>query len=324
MAPRIDNELVLLDQVLLQRQSERSIPFKDDDAFELFACEQLLRDRDLSAEEVALGVVGGGNDGAIDGVYVFLGDTLLSEDSDIFQDGFAPSKVTPGTSLSLWLVQAKREMSFSETAIDKVTSSTRRLLSLGESDTDLAQLYSPAVVARTGLFRIALQTLATRHLRVEIRFSYVTRGRTDEINSKVEIKARDLERQFREVVTGADGHVDFVGAAELWKRANAVPSYTTELVFQENATSGTSHVALVKLRDYMAFLTDSQGELRRHIFDLNVRDFAGDVEVNKEIKSSLEDPDAPEFWWLNNGITIVCSKASIVAKEGYSGDRNVT
>ena len=152
-------------------------------------------------------------------------------------------------------------------------------------------------------------------MQVEIRFTYVTRGRTDEINSKVEIKARDLERQFREVVTGATGWVEFVGAAELWKRANTIPSYTTELVFQENATSGTSHVALVKLRDYMDFLTDSQGDLRRHIFDLNVRDFAGDVEVNKEIRSSLEDPGAPEFWWLNNGITIVCSKASIVAKK---------
>jgi len=315
MAPRIDNELVLLDQVLRQRQNERSIPLRDDDAFELFACEQVLRDRDLSAEEVALGIVGGGNDGAIDGVYVFLGDALLSEDSDIFQEGFAPGKVASGTCLSLWLIQAKREMSFTETALDKIANSTRRLLSLGESDADLSQLYSAAAVGRTGLFRAALQVLATRHLQVEIRFTYVTRGRADEINSKVEIKARDLERQFREVVTGGIGQVEFVGAAELWKRANTVPSYTTELVFQENATSGTSHVALVKLSDYMDFLTDGEGDLRRHIFDLNVRDFAGDVEVNKEIRSSLEDPGAPEFWWLNNGITIVCSKASIVAKK---------
>ena len=38
MAPRIvHNELVLLDQVLQQRQNERPIPLKDDDAFELFA-----------------------------------------------------------------------------------------------------------------------------------------------------------------------------------------------------------------------------------------------------------------------------------------------
>ena len=311
----VDNELVLLDQVLQQRQNERPAPLKDDDAFEVFACEQVLRDGDLSAEEVAMGVVGGGNDGAIDGVYVFLGDALLSEDSDVFQEGFALGKVTPGSPLSLWIVQAKREMSFTETTLDKVANSTRRLLSLGESDSDLAQLYSPAVVGRTGLFRTALRTLATRHLQVEIRFSYVTRGRLDEINSKVEIKARDLERQLCSVVTGATASVEFVGAAELWKRANTVPSYTTELVFQENATSGTSHVALVKLRDYMDFITGDQRDLRRHIFDLNVRDFAGDVEVNREIKGSLDNPDAPEFWWLNNGITIVCSKASIVAKK---------
>ena len=130
MPSRIDNELVPLDQVMQQRQNERSIPLKDDDAFELFACEQVLRDRDLSAEEVALGVVGGGNDGAIDGVYVFLGDALLSEDSEVLQDGFSPSKVASGACLSLWLVQAKRDMSFAETAFDKIANSTRRLLSL--------------------------------------------------------------------------------------------------------------------------------------------------------------------------------------------------
>jgi hypothetical protein len=67
----VNNELVLLDQVLKQRQDERSTPIKDDDAFELFACEQALGERDLSMEEVADGVVGGGNDGGLDGVYVF-------------------------------------------------------------------------------------------------------------------------------------------------------------------------------------------------------------------------------------------------------------
>ncbi|MFL6077126.1 MAG: AIPR family protein [Mycobacteriales bacterium] len=310
----VDNELVLLDQVLRQRQAERSTPLRDDDAFELFACEQVLRDRDLSVEEVALGVVGGGNDGAIDGVYVFLGGDLLSEDSDVFQEGFAVGKVAAGTRLSLWLVQAKREMSFTETALDKVANSTRRLLSLAESDADLVELYSPAVVARTGLFRAVLQILATRHLQVEVHFSYVSRGRTDQINAKVEIKATDLERQLSAVVTGATAHVEFLGAAELWRRVNTVPSYTTELVYQENATSGNSHVALVKLRDYLKFITDDEGNLRRHIFELNVRDYQGDVEVNKEIKESLEDPEAPEFWWLNNGVTIVCSKTSIISK----------
>ena len=131
---------------------------------------------------------------------------------------------------------------------------------------------------------------------------------------EVAIKAKDLERQFCDVMPGATAMVEFLGAAQLWKRANAVPSYTSQLSYQENATSGTGHVALVKLRDYMTFLTDENGRLRRHIFDLNVRDYQGDVEVNREMRDSLDNAVGPEFWWLNNGVTIICSKASSVSK----------
>lgn len=309
-----NNELVLLDQVLKQRQDERITPIKDDDAFELFACEQALGERDLSAEEVADGVVGGGNDGGLDGVYVFLGDVLLAEDSDVFQDDFVPGRIAARSRLELWMVQAKRETSFSESAIDKVADSCRRLLSLAEDEADLELLYSTAVVTRTGFFRRALQVLAARHPQVTIRFVYAARGQIDSVNAKVEIKARDLRRQFDEVVSGATGVVDFLGAAELWQRATAHPSYTMQLTYQENATSGNSHVALVRLQDYLQFLADEHGDLRRHIFDWNVRDYQGDVEVNKEIRQSLEDLDGPEFWWLNNGITVICSRATVVGK----------
>ncbi|MFD6609086.1 AIPR family protein [Micromonospora chalcea] len=317
-----DNEQVLLDQVLVQRQADRPVPIRDDEAFELFAAEQALTARQLSSEEVAEGVIGGSNDGAIDAIYVFVGGVLLSEDSDVLQDGFSAVKLPRGVKLELWLVQAKRETSFTETAIDKAGSALARLLNLSENEDDLLKLYSPGTVLRTGFFRKALRVLATRHPQVEIHFVYATRGRAtgpNSINTKVEIKARDLEAQLAGVIPGANGRVEFLGAAELWRRANAVPSYTTELTYQENATSGNSHVALVKLRDYLTFLADEDGQLRRHIFDWNVRDYQGDVEVNREIRHSLEDPEGPEFWWLNNGVTIVCSKATTVAKT-YSLD----
>lgn len=319
LAGMVNNELVLLDSVLAQRQSDRPIAIRDDEAFELFACEQALIDRDVSSDEVAEGVFGGGDDGGIDGAYVFLDDVLLNEESAVFQDDFAPTKVPVGTLLELWLVQAKRRQSFTETAIDKAASSTKRLLSLSEEDDNLRQLYSPGLVTRTGYLRDALRTLAARHPKLEIHFVYATRGTSGEMNAKVEIKARDLETQFTTVMPGATGHVEFLGAAELWRRTNAVPSYTTQLSFQEHATSGTSHVALVKLRDYVGFLTDENDGLRRHIFDWNVRDYQGNVEVNREIRESLLDSDAPEFWWLNNGVTVVCSKASVMGKT-YSLD----
>lgn len=317
-----DNELVLLDQVLAQRQAERTVPIRDDDAFELFAAEQVLHTRELATEDIAEGVVGGSNDGAIDGIFVFLGGTLPAEDSDVLEDGFASSKVPVGVKLELWLVQAKRETSFTETAVDKVASAAARLLSLAEEETDLLKLYSPTTVHRTGFFRTALRRLATRHPQVEVHFVYATRGRTtgpNSINTKVKGQGSPARDPTGRGHVRAVGHVEFLGAAKLWRRANTVQSYTTELTYQENATSGNSHVALVKLRDYMTFLSDGTGQLRRHIFDWNVRDYQGNVEVNREIRDSLQDSEGPEFWWLNNGVTIVCSKASVVGKT-YSLD----
>ncbi|MCU1614163.1 MAG: hypothetical protein JWO98_1703 [Frankiales bacterium] len=317
-----NNELVLLDQVLKDRQAERTTPLPDDKAFELFACEQALRDHELSEDEVADGVVGGGNDGGLDGVYVFLNGVLLNEDSEVFDEEFQANRMPTGSLLEVRLVQAKRETSFSETAIEKVADSTRRLLRLAEDDGELSQLYVQQIVTRTGFFRTALRKLAARHPQVLIHFVYATKGDVAEVNTKVHIKAKGLERQFEEVMPGAGGKTEFLGATELWKRCNAHPSYTMQLTYQEHATSGTSgtsHAALVTLRDYLKFLTDEQGDLRRHIFDWNVRDYQGNVEVNTEIEESLKDPAGPEFWWLNNGVTVVCSKASVIGKT-YSLD----
>jgi len=84
--------------------------------------------------------------------------------------------------------------------------------------------------------------------------------------------------------------------------------------YQESATSGNSHVALVKLKDYYDLIVDENGRLQRHLFEWNVRDYQGNVEVNKGIRKSLTSADSPEFWWLNNGVTILCSDATSAGK----------
>ena len=125
-----NNTRVLLDQFLEQQKNELTTPLPDDRAFELFACEQVLKDSELSVDELSLGVVGGGNDGGIDGVYAFVNEQLIADDSDIFDSDFSASRFSLGVPLKLRLVQAKRGNSFSETAIDLASSSTSRLLDL--------------------------------------------------------------------------------------------------------------------------------------------------------------------------------------------------
>ena len=73
---------------------------------------------------------------------------------------------------------------------------------------------------------------------------------------------------------------------------------------KKNATRSDSHVAIVELDDYFDFISDETKHFGQYIFDWNVRDYEGDVEVNREIRESLGDNKAPEFWWLNNGVTV--------------------
>jgi len=305
------NDRVLLNQVLQQRQNEREAPIPEYLAFEIFACEQALKECDLSSDEIMSGVVGGGNDGGLDGIYVLLNRDLLSEDSEVLQPDY--NKRSTQNKLELWLVQAKIEESFSEIAIEKVADSCKRLLDLGASEHDLLALYNPEVVKRFGFFRQALTALAARHPTVQIHFTYATKGDASAINSKIDIRKKDLEQQFSRVVNGSTGQVEFLGATELWKRSDQRSDYSISLRYKEIATSENSYVTLVSLSDYYEFIT-TDDDLKRHIFDWNIRDFQGSVEVNREIANSLSNEESPEFWWLNNGVTVLCTAATLMGK----------
>lgn len=75
---------------------------------------------------------------------------------------------------------------------------------------------------------------------------------------------------------------------------------------------------LARLPDYFSFVSDESGQLRRYLFESNVRDYLGEGQVNQDIRRSLErksSPDAEDFWWLNNGVTILATHATVVGKD---------
>jgi hypothetical protein len=51
------------------------------------------------------------------------------------------------------------------------------------------------------------------------------------------------------------------------------------------------------------------GQIRKNLFEANVRDYQGSNQVNEEIQHSLVESGKEDFWWLNNGVTIVSTKA---------------
>lgn len=305
------NEIVLVDQFVEEAQKSRDIRLDDDVAFEHFAASIALDFYNLSDEEIESGRIGGAQDGGIDGVYIFLDDQLLGEDSATVRDDFDPQKVRRGAELTMWLIQAKRSSGFGEDVFNRVRASTEKLLDLKLSNEKLASLYSPALVTRFELFTQAWKNIGIRSPRITINFCYVSRGDASEVSTGVLQKQADLKKHIGSLVPGSVIDVSMLGARELWERASATPEYDLQLRFRDYVSEGESYTGLVSLPDYFRFLSDDTGNLRAHLFDWNVRDFQGSVAVNKQIQASLETDNDRDFWWLNNGVTILCNKATI-------------
>ena len=314
----MSNEVILVDQFVKDAQSSRQSALPDDIAFEHFAASMALNDDLLSDDQIEAGRIGGGRDGGIDAVYTFLDGRLLDEDADVLQESHDPRKIRKGAELTLCLIQAKRSEGFGEDAFNRVRASTEKLLDLNSPESELRTLYSSDLIARLGIFTTAWTKLIVRSPRISIRFVYATRGDTTVISAGVKSKIKDLDDHFELAVPGAVSEVELLGARELWRRADSTPDYDQQLRFRDYVSEGDSYVGLVSLPDYFQFLSDGSGNLKGFLFDSNVRDFQGAVAVNRQIRTTLESDNDRDFWWLNNGVTILCTDANI------SGDKTFT
>lgn len=294
------------------------------ETFELFAAVQALKSKDLSIGEVSESVVGGGGDGGIDSLIVLLDGKILNAESDLTSDSRATQRSANKPALELHVVQSKLEASFSETAVQKLDDTLQDFLTLSASPADDSSLYSVELVEKFEVSRQAWITLAGRHVQLSVNIHYATLGDTSSVNPKVLQRFDRLKKQLEEKVPKSSVHLKLLGARELWELQSKVENYTAQLKFSDFTSSDTSYVALVTLENYLDFLSDEVGALREHYFDWNVRDYQKGVNVNQEIVATLEgglceDGSASrksflEFWWLNNGVTIITSQASIAGK----------
>ncbi|NGO54776.1 hypothetical protein, partial [Allomesorhizobium camelthorni] len=116
-----DNSQQILDDVLAQQRQELLPEVSDQDYFELFCAEQILKDFDLSYEEIQAGIVDGEHDGGVDSIYSFVNGELIYEDFDT-----TPFK--KDVKIELHVIQSKTSGGFSEVPLNKLISLTRNLL----------------------------------------------------------------------------------------------------------------------------------------------------------------------------------------------------
>ena len=310
-------DLVLLEKTFAQTKEEQAPEISNDDYFEIFVAQNLLKQEALSYNEIQSGLLGSGGDGGIDAAYVFIDGILLREDTE-------PSDFRKKPRFRLFFIQAKNQAKFNETPIDKFVSSAENMLDLSKDLEQFTSLYNEQVIATFRKFRDSFLALASKHPDIEFNYFYASKGDVSGIHDNVRTRVAELKTTVERHFAEAPFNFEFVGAAELLAHARRRPPETLALPYSELLTAAEGgYAALARLRDYNRFLRDENGERYGHIFDENVRAYQGNVEVNKAIRDTLRSPQGEDFWQLNNGITILSAKASTAGKSLQISDPQV-
>ena len=300
------NDKILLDGII-EEKIELKIPSeKRDEVFEYFTFEQILKDFDLSTDEIAFGSIDGRNDGGIDGFYIFINGHLLTD-----LEKFNWPKT--GSVLELWLFTCKHHDTFKQAPLDNIAATISELFDLAIEDNELKGDYSEQLLIRRRNFKQAYKRVSSRLSEFKINFCYASRGNSSDIGESIKSRAKQIEQITNDYFGNCISRFTFYGSTELIELHRKAPVFSLELPFSENLSSGETYILLVQLKEYYNFISDND-KLRRYLFDSNVRDYMGLNRVNEDIRNTLINDKSPDFWWLNNGITILATGASVVGK----------
>lgn len=299
-----DEDRIVLEEIIKQQKEQYSASMRPDKFFELFSAEQVLKSRgyDLDLDQIAAGNIGNGGDGGADSIYLLVNNKMVREDSNLA--AYHDQQLT----IDLVIIQSKREASFGEMALKNFTDFTDNCLRLSSDLSSLSrELYKQTLIDVVSRFRsVYLKSLSQRPT-LKISFYYASLG--EHVDKKVQARANALRSRLREFFSNAESEVELAGAKKLLKWFYISPSKTITIETVKHIPGprpGKSYAALVSLTKFYEFITEN-GKPRERIFEANVRDYQGDVKVNEEIAKTLVGAAPEDFWWLNNGITVLAS-----------------
>lgn len=305
------NDVVLLDSLLEKSRAQYSVT-DTGELFELFCFDHLLKDYDPSYEDLEDGWTDAGDDGGIDGFFVVLDDIILTDTPDF--------SVRRTPNIDLFLISAKHAANFRQAPVNALISSLPEILDLSKPSDELKYPFASDVLDQRDLFKELYVSLAERHPRLRVHVIYASRGDASRMPENITSRADVLKDELSHLFSDAEISFRFAGAGELLDLARKRRTHSLRLRFIEGNISRASadYVMLCLLEDYFLFVTDEQGQLRRYLFESNVRDYLGEFAINRDIAETLRSNERREqmdFWWLNNGVTLLASAATIAGKE---------
>lgn len=302
------NMQVLLKSLIEKEYEEDCNEFTTiEDFFEFFSAKIVLKSYTLSDEEIMQGIKGAGNDGGCDAIYIYCNGLLVKED-------FLENREIPSDSLlEMIIIQSKTSTSFNEDVMMKWKTVSINLFDLNKDVADYSKRYNEDVRDSFQLFRDVYTALIRKRIKLTLKYWYISEG--EQIHPNVKQQGEELKENVKGLFPSAKVSVEYFGAEKIMEILNTPDVRDYELILADNPISlgvNKDYIALVSLGKYYNFITNGSDTLEQSIFESNIRDYQGSVVVNKEIHNTLDQNDSIDFWWLNNGITILASNISPV------------
>ena len=308
------NNTIVLESCIRQFKEENEFVGNDSSVFEIFSLSQICKRDDYSVDVLDSSIIDGANDGGLDSIVLFVDNEYLYD-----MDSVESLKYTKNTEFRIQLSQVKYESSFKESALDKLIASIPVLFNLETSEQSLAKRFNIELVERIMLMRKAWLSTVNSGGRVKVEVFYFTKANEVEVNSVFLEKVEQIKSLFETLFYRVMFSFDCFSAKELLALHSSTSTGRLSLRYREVpiATSfnkGYGYVGIVGLDDYYDFITDASGKIIEDIFESNIRHYQGDVDVNTKIESSLSNEFEIDFWWLNNGITIIAENPNQISK----------
>lgn len=183
------------------------------------------------------------------------------------------------------------------------------MLDFNRDEEHLAKTLNPRVIEITRRFLSVYRSLDMPTLRIFACFASL---KADQVHPNTVEKATLLRGVLSDCFAACTPEILFLDAAAIADMAREKPATTRKLALAENPISTDTaggYIGVVRLDEYERFITDASGKLDGSLFEANVRDYEGETSVNRSIQLTLEHQDSDvDFWWLNNGVTIVANR----------------
>ena len=318
-------------EAIISDYSKENFPNENnsDRIFEYFATESYFKKYDFSIDEISNGLIGNTNDWGIDGFYIVINNKTIQNIEELKDMEFSRN-----FTVELYILQYKNSNSFKETVIDKLIVVSPYIFDLEKfKERDSFDVLPQILIEYIEIFQYIIKTYASKFPNVSINFVHASKGETDRVNGNKKLnqnymkKVEDLKQHVNNYSLGKNTSCSYelIGIEELNMLSQLQKSYSGDLKVSQNPiyvsfgdekTKQKGYIATVSLKNFFNFLVDYDENnnpiLKEYLFESNIRDYQNSTEVNKAIETTLKNKKSSnDFWWLNNGITILADEGSL-------------